>query len=119
MDMEAAIENLDPALEALSERERLVIDRRFGLTGDRATYREIGLGLNLSRERIRQIEARGLRKLRDSLRRSVAGHDVFFSPAMRDHTAAIFARAKTEALTQGKKIAEILARRMGNPEAGR
>jgi RNA polymerase primary sigma factor len=53
-------------LKLLSERERFVICERFGLNADESerTLEAIGAELNLTRERVRQIEAAGLRKLR-------------------------------------------------------
>ena len=62
-------EQLQKLLSQLDEKERLIIERRFGL-GDREpeTLAEIGSELNLSRERIRQIEEQALGKLRRSQR---------------------------------------------------
>jgi RNA polymerase primary sigma factor len=55
-------------LEKLSAREQLVLRMRFGLDGQRShTLREIGDHLMLSRERVRQIEASALKKLRKVL----------------------------------------------------
>jgi RNA polymerase sigma factor (sigma-70 family) len=52
-------------LQHLDERERQVIDMRFGLTTDQPlTLDEVGRQFNLTRERIRQIEAKALTKLR-------------------------------------------------------
>jgi RNA polymerase primary sigma factor len=52
------------ALAQLDERERHVLELRFGLRGDEpCTLEEIGLRYGVTRERIRQIELRGLRKL--------------------------------------------------------
>jgi RNA polymerase primary sigma factor len=52
-------------LDDLAANERTVLRRRFGLEGDPPeTLETIGQRLNLSRERVRQIEAAGLRKLR-------------------------------------------------------
>jgi RNA polymerase primary sigma factor len=55
------------ALGNLSSRERDVLLRRFGLGGERPhTLEEIGVRLNLSRERIRQIEQEALARMRGS-----------------------------------------------------
>jgi RNA polymerase primary sigma factor len=53
-------------LGSLDPRERMVIERRFGLRegDDGVTLRQIGEGLGLSRERVRQIESQALAKLR-------------------------------------------------------
>jgi RNA polymerase primary sigma factor len=57
--------DLAKALDDLAPNERTVLRRRFGLDGDEPeTLETIGKRLNYSRERIRQIEAAGLRKLR-------------------------------------------------------
>jgi RNA polymerase primary sigma factor len=57
-------ENLHRALAALPEREREVIEMRFGLTGERPyTLEEVGRAFNVTRERIRQIENHTLKKL--------------------------------------------------------
>ncbi len=61
-DMSRAMEG---ALAALSDRQRQVLRLRFGLgTDHELTLAEIGARLSLTRERIRQIEAQALRKLR-------------------------------------------------------
>jgi RNA polymerase primary sigma factor len=52
-------------LESLTGRERRVLQLRFGLEDGRArTLEEVGKEFNVTRERIRQIEAKALRKLR-------------------------------------------------------
>jgi RNA polymerase primary sigma factor len=62
-------EKLDLVLASLTERERRILEMRFGLNdGDGYTLDEIGRIYNVTRERIRQIEAKGLRKLRHPTR---------------------------------------------------
>ncbi len=57
-------ENVHRALAALPQREREVIEMRFGLTGQRPrTLEEVGRAFNVTRERIRQIENHTLKKL--------------------------------------------------------
>jgi RNA polymerase primary sigma factor len=61
--------DLVSVLDDLAANERTVLRRRFGLEGDPPEKLEaIGQRLGLTRERIRQIEAAGLRKLRALLR---------------------------------------------------
>lgn len=58
-------EQLEEVLETLTEREQKVLTLRFGLEDGRArTLEEVGKEFNVTRERIRQIEAKALRKLR-------------------------------------------------------
>jgi RNA polymerase sigma factor (sigma-70 family) len=58
------------ALIHLDERERHIIRNRFGLLGGKElTLEEIGRSLNLSRERVRQLEREAKHKLRESLER--------------------------------------------------
>ncbi|MBA2343042.1 MAG: sigma-70 family RNA polymerase sigma factor [Thermoleophilaceae bacterium] len=57
-------DNVRRALDALPQREREVIEMRFGLTGARPyTLEEVGRAFNVTRERIRQIENHTLKKL--------------------------------------------------------
>ena len=56
---------LEEVLGTLTEREQKVLTLRFGLEDGRArTLEEVGKEFNVTRERIRQIEAKALRKLR-------------------------------------------------------
>jgi len=62
-------EKLDTVLTSLNARERTILEMRFGLVdGYGHTLEEIGSLYNVTRERIRQIEAKALRKLRHPTR---------------------------------------------------
>ena len=62
-------EQMQDVLEGLSDREREVLELRFGLNdGQARTLEEVGLTFGVTRERIRQIEAKALRKLRHPIR---------------------------------------------------
>ena len=67
-------ERLRDILNTLTDRERQVVDFRFGLTdGYSRTLEEVGRLFNVTRERIRQIEAKALRKLRHPSRMKSLG----------------------------------------------
>jgi RNA polymerase primary sigma factor len=62
-------EQMSDILSSLSERERKVLEMRFGLKdGQGRTLEEVGQEFGVTRERIRQIEAKALRKLRHPIR---------------------------------------------------
>ena len=71
--------DLVSVMDDLAANERTVLRRRFGLEGDPPeTLEAIGRRLTLTRERVRQIEAAGLRKLRALLHaRGIGASDVF------------------------------------------
>ena len=59
-------------LETLSDRERVILMLRFGMTGEEPlTLEEVGKRFGLTRERIRQLEGKALAKLRHPSRSSV------------------------------------------------
>lgn len=61
---------LDDWLAQLSERQRLIVERRYGLNGvDVATLDVIAIDLGLTRERVRQIQIEGLDRLRKIIKR--------------------------------------------------
>ena len=63
-------EQLDEVLSTLTDREQKVLKLRFGLEDNRArTLEEVGKEFNVTRERIRQIEAKAIRKLRHPSRK--------------------------------------------------
>ena len=64
-----AAQLIESALDVLDERERLIVKKRR-LDDDQPSLREIGEGLGISGERVRQLEKRALRKLRRALERT-------------------------------------------------
>ncbi|MBP5489930.1 MAG: RNA polymerase sigma factor RpoD [Lachnospiraceae bacterium] len=71
-------EQIEKLLNTLTERERRVLKLRFGLIdGRQRTLEEVGKEFNVTRERIRQIEAKALRKLRHPSRaKLLKGYDI-------------------------------------------
>jgi RNA polymerase primary sigma factor len=62
-------EKIRDVLDTLTERERAVLEQRFGLVdGYSRTLEEVGRQFRVTRERIRQIEAKALRKMRHPTR---------------------------------------------------
>lgn len=62
-------DKMGEVLSTLTERERIVLIQRFGLLdGKPKTLEEVGVAFNVTRERIRQIEAKALRKMRHPIR---------------------------------------------------
>ena len=58
-------EQLAEAMSSLTEREQMVLALRFGLVdGKSRTLEDVGKRFNVTRERLRQIESKALRKLR-------------------------------------------------------
>ena len=66
-------------LDELSEKQREVIARRFGLRGyEASTLEQVGLEIGLTRERVRQIQVEALRRLRDILeKQGLNGESMF------------------------------------------
>jgi len=65
------VDVLSQLMSWLSPQEKLIVEKRFGLVdGATATLQEIGEQLNITRERVRQLEARALKKLRMAITRN-------------------------------------------------
>ena len=65
-------EKIRDVLDTLTERERAVLEQRFGLVdGYSRTLEEVGRQFRVTRERIRQIEAKALRKLKHPSRSGI------------------------------------------------
>lgn len=73
------ISSIEACLSELSDKQREVIARRFGLRGhDVSTLEEVGREIGLTRERVRQIQVEALRRLRDILQKQgLDGHILF------------------------------------------
>ena len=54
-------------LERLPERERLIVERRFGLRGEPQSLETVGRELGLTRERVRQLQVQALKQLETEL----------------------------------------------------
>jgi RNA polymerase primary sigma factor len=88
-------EALDRALEALPERDRKVLELRYGLGGEEPhTLEHIGKRLGLTRERVRQIEVESLSRLAERRRPSSVGSGDGRGPPPRRHRtgAGVFNR---------------------------
>lgn len=65
MEKESLSKDLETALSTLSEREQTVLKMLYGIGCNEMTAEEVANSLNLTRERVRQIKERALRRLRD------------------------------------------------------
>lgn len=73
-------ENVDFWLTQLTEKQREVVVRRFGLRGhEMATLEEVGNEIGLTRERVRQIQVEALKRLREILETQGLSQDSLFS----------------------------------------
>jgi RNA polymerase primary sigma factor len=61
-------QNLMNILSSLDEREKIIIEDYYGLSGTPRTLEDIGTDFNLTKERVRQIKEKSLRKLRNECR---------------------------------------------------
>jgi RNA polymerase nonessential primary-like sigma factor len=74
--------SLDRWLDELSEKQREVVARRFGLRGhESSTLEEVGREIGLTRERVRQIQVEALRRLRDILEKQGLNAESLFGAA--------------------------------------
>lgn len=67
---EDILKHIDLWLSQLNEKQRIVIERRFGLGGGEiATLEQVGIEIKITRERVRQIQIEALKRLREILER--------------------------------------------------
>lgn len=72
--------NLDQWLEELTDKQREVLSRRFGLRGHEvSTLEEVGREIGLTRERVRQIQVEALKRLRDIMEKQGLSSEALFS----------------------------------------
>ncbi|MGQ9426748.1 RNA polymerase sigma factor RpoS [Gilvimarinus sp. F26214L] len=72
--------SIDDWLLELTEKQREVVSRRFGLRGhEMSTLEEVGREIGLTRERVRQIQVEALRRLRDILEKQGLNGEALFS----------------------------------------
>ncbi len=73
-------ERLELWLSQLNDKQRVVVERRFGLRGqERATLEQVGHEIGVTRERVRQIQIDALRRLRKILENEGFSEDVLYS----------------------------------------
>jgi RNA polymerase nonessential primary-like sigma factor len=78
---ESLHDQIDHFFDILTENQQQVLARRFGLRGfEKSTLEEIGKEINLTRERVRQIQIEALRTLRGLLEQQGLNQDDIFSP---------------------------------------
>jgi len=76
---EDLISSIEACLTELSDKQREVIARRFGLRGhDTSTLEEVGREIGLTRERVRQIQVEALHRLRDILQKQGLDGQILF-----------------------------------------
>ena len=71
MERESLSTDIDTALQVLTDRERLVLKMLFGIGRAEMTAEEVATSLGLTRERVRQIKERALRRLREEANVSI------------------------------------------------
>ena len=71
MERESLSKDLEAALSTLSEREQQVLKMLFGIGCNEMTAEEVANSLSLTRERVRQIKERALRRLRDEANQTI------------------------------------------------
>lgn len=115
--------DIDRMLRGLTPKEALIVRRYYGFEGDGCSYDELGRQLNVSGERIRQILARALRKLRHPQRcRILEPHVVFrvdpaaaraAKEAEAEEAEGVRQRLELERREEERRVRQELHRRIG------
>ncbi len=72
-------QSIDQWLSELTDKQREVVIRRFGLRGhESSTLEDVGLEIGLTRERVRQIQVEGLKRLREILEKNGLSSESLF-----------------------------------------
>ncbi|RMU52563.1 hypothetical protein ALP29_200075 [Pseudomonas syringae pv. avii] len=72
-------QSIDQWLSELTEKQPEVVIRRFGLRGhESSTLEDVGLEIGLTRERVRQIQVEGLKRLREILEKNGLSSESLF-----------------------------------------
>src|SRR5690606_15023775 len=106
-------DQLEEILGTLSEREQRIIQLRFGLTdGHPRTLEEVGREFGVTRERIRQIEAKTLAKLRHPSRAQMLREylDRGLAPALRAESGRDTGRDRPPGRAAGRAVTAAAAR---------
>ncbi len=75
-------QSIDQWLSELTDKQREVVIRRFGLRGhESSTLEDVGLEIGLTRERVRQIQVEGLKRLREILEKNGLSSESLSNPA--------------------------------------
>ncbi|WP_353570113.1 RNA polymerase sigma factor RpoS [Candidatus Albibeggiatoa sp. nov. BB20] len=73
------VQHIDLWLSQLNDKQRMVVERRFGLDGNEgATLEQVGIEIGITRERVRQIQLEALRRLREILEKEGFSVDSLF-----------------------------------------
>ena len=98
--------NIERAMTTLTGRETEVIGMYHGIAGPELTLEEIGLRLGITRERVRQIKEKGIRRLRLASRSGIILFGGVQHPEYRTHIEAFFERSPNDPVKWGFNRAE-------------
>ena len=92
---QSSLNNFEPAvlvknlLAGLRERDREILDQRFGLSGENQTLEAIGKKFNLTRERVRQIEKDSIRQIKSKKSQDLEKNLLIIYDTIAEHGGAV------------------------------